>query len=154
MPTPEEEQARALALYSQSVNTIIQQGREDFGDEGFDNMSKEVTDVIGEENILPLMVGIMQCDAPQRVIEHLAAHPDRAKKLVGVTPARLSSELGRIEAQIMPYGSNSGADPAWIGRAKSGDKSRVYSDAMSDKEFEKYYNRNYEPGTLRRRGNT
>jgi hypothetical protein len=135
MPTPEEQ---ALAIYQQSVNTIIQQGREDFGDETFDSLSADVAAAIGPDAVLPLMVQIIQTDAPQRVIEHLAANPERAKKLAGMSPARQAAELGRIEAQLMPNGSGGGADPAWVTRARGGEK-RGLGDDLSDAQWERNF---------------
>lgn len=145
--TPEEQ---ALKAYQQSVDTIINQGREDYGDATFDEMSQGVADVVGEANIVPFMVSIAETDAPQRVIEHLASNPDRAKKIAAMTPARRAQELGRIEAQLMPNGSGGGAEPAWKSRARNGDRPRL-TDDVSDAAWEKAFKAKYPNGFMVRR---
>jgi hypothetical protein len=145
--SPEE---LALKAYQQSVNTIVNQGREDFGDQTFDALSAEVADAVGEANIVPFMVSIAETDAPQRVIEHLASQPDRAKKIAAMTPARRAAELGRIEAQLMPNGSDAGAEPAWKARARGGEK-RGLGDDLDDRTWEKNYKAKYPGGFMPRR---
>lgn len=145
--TPEEQ---ALKAYQQSVNTIINQGREDYGDATFDDLSRDVADAVGEANIVPFMVAIAETDAPQRVIEHLASNPDRAKKIATMTPARRAQELGRIEAQLMPHGSGAGDEPAWKARARGGEK-RGLGDDLDDKVWEKNFKAKYPNGFMPRR---
>jgi hypothetical protein len=133
--TPEQ---IALKNYQSSVDTIVNQGREDYGDATFDEMAGEIASAIGEQNILPFMVSIAETDAPQRVIEHLASNPDRAKKIAAMTPARRSAELGRIEAQLMPNGSGAGDEPAWKARARGGEK-RGLGEDLDDKTWERNF---------------
>jgi hypothetical protein len=144
--TPEE---LALKAYQTSVDTIINQGREDYGDATFDELSRDVADAVGEANIVPFMVAIAETDAPQRVIEHLASQPDRAKKIAAMSPARRAAELGRIEAQLMPNGSGAGAEPAWKSRARGGEK-RGLGDDVDDKTWERNFKKSYPNGFMRR----
>jgi hypothetical protein len=144
--TPEEQ---ALKNYQQAVNTIVNIGREDYGDATFDEMSRDVADAVGEANLLPFMVAIAETDAPQRVIEHLASDPGRAKKIAAMTPARRAQELGRIEAQLMPNGSGAGDEPAWKSRARGGEK-RGLGDDLDDKTWEKNFKAKYPHGLPRR----
>jgi hypothetical protein len=145
--TPEEQ---ALKSYQSAVATIVNQGREDFGDQNFDEMSRDVADAVGEANIIPFMVSIAETDAPQRVIEHLAANPDQAKKIAAMSPARRAAQLGRIEAQLMPNGSGAGAEPAWRSRARGGEK-RGLGDDLDDKTWEKNFRAKYPSGFMPRR---
>jgi hypothetical protein len=142
--TPEQE---ALRAYQSAVDTIIDQGRSDFGDATFDEMSREVVDSIGEQNVVAVMVSIAECDAPQRVIEHLSANSDLAKKIGGMSPARRAAELGRIEARLMPDGAGAGAEPAWRSRARGGDRPRLTDDA-SDAQWEKAFKAKYPGGFI------
>jgi hypothetical protein len=144
--TPEE---LALKNYQHAVNTIIDLGRDDYGDQSFDEMSRDVADAVGEANIVPFMASIAETDAPQRVIEHLASNPDRAKKIASMSPARRAQELGRIEAQLMPNGSGAGAEPAWKSRARGGEK-RGLGDDLDDKIWEKNFKAKYPNGFMRR----
>lgn len=144
--TPEE---MALKAYQQSVDTIVNLGREDFGDAAFDEISRDVADAVGEANIVPFMVSIAETDAPQRIIEHLAANPDRAKKIATMSPARRAQEFGRIEAQLMPNGSGAGAEPAWKARARGGDQ-RGLGDDLDDKTWERNFKAKYPHGFVTR----
>lgn len=145
MSTPEEQQQQWLADYRASVDEIIRQGHEDLGDETFDSISQDVATAVGKDAIEPLMEAIRHCDAPVRVIQHLAENPERAKAIAAMPAGRRNAELGRIEAQIMPSASVGGADPAWKARARGGEK-RTYSDAMSDAEFERFFKKKHPGG--------
>lgn len=144
--TPEEQ---ALKSYQSAVDQIVGLGREDYGDQSFDEMSGEIASAIGAAHIVPFMVSVAETDAPQRIIEHLANNPDRAKKIAAMSPARRAAELGRIEAQLMPNGSGAGAEPAWKSRARSTDK-RGLGDDLDDKTWEKNFKAKYPNGMSRR----
>jgi hypothetical protein len=148
--TPEQLIARAQAQaamaqeqLNRNVNTVIQQGYEDYGQGTFDTLSQDLSDAIGKENVGPVMASIIQCDAPTRVIQHLAEFPDEAKRIASMPPARRQAALARIENQVMPNGpGNVGADPAWVGRAKGGE-SRSLGDDVSDAVWERNFKRKY-----------
>ena len=146
MPDEKTPEQQALEAYQAAVSTVVAQGQEDYG-ATFDEMSQDVADAIGKENIMPVMASILGCDAPQRVIEHLSQFPERAKKIANMTPGRRAAELGRIEAAIMPNGlSDAGADPAWVTRARGGEK-RGLGDELSDEQWWKNFQKKY-PGRV------
>lgn len=134
--------ASADREHAAAVSIIIEQGREDFGPETFDSLAQDVADSVGADRIGSLMRLIAQTDAPVRVIAHLAENPDRAKKLATMTPGRAAAELGRIEGQLMPDGSGGGAEPAWVSRAKGGNK-RGLGDDVDDKTWERNFKKQY-----------
>lgn len=142
--TPEQQ---AIKNFWNSVGIFIGQGQEDFGNETFDGLCQDVASTIGREAITPLMESIYHTDAPARVIEYLAANPDKAKKIATMHPGRRAAELGRIEAQIMPngLGGDIGADPAWITRARGGEK-RGLGDDLDDKTWERNFKKKFPNG--------
>ncbi len=141
--TPEQ---LALENYQRSVETIINQGREDYGEATFDDLSRDVADAVGETNIVPFMAQLAECDAPARIVEHLASNPALAKKIGSMSPARRAAELGRIEARLMPDGSGAGDEPAWKSRSRNGDRPRLEDDSLSDAAWEKAYKAKYPSG--------
>ena len=137
--------AQAQHIYKTSVDAIVALGREDMGTDTFDHLAQELVGAIGVEKREDVMVSVMQCDAPTRVIQHLAENPDRAKKISDMSPARRAAELGRIEAQLMPSGGDFGAEPAWMARARGGSKTGL-GDDLSDAQWEKNFRRKYPDG--------
>lgn len=142
--TRQAQEQMAIAQLHQMAEKVIELGREEVGAETFDAMSKDVADAVGAENIGPVMASIVHTDAPQRIIQHLSENPDLAKSLAGMSQARRAQALGRIEAQLMPYGGGGGAEPAWFARAR-GEKSGL-GDDLSDEQWHKNFQRKYPGG--------
>jgi hypothetical protein len=136
----------AQETFNRQVDTVIQQGYEDYGQGTFDTLSKDLSDAIGKENIASVMSSIVQCDAPTRVIQYLAENAEEAKRIASMPPARRQAALGRIENQVMPNGpGNVGADPAWVSRAKGGE-SRSLGDDVSPEVWERNFRKKYYDG--------
>jgi hypothetical protein len=144
-PTQEAQQQMAMAALQQATDKMVAIGHEDYGVDGFDAMASDFATAIGKDNIAAVTESILQCDAPQRVIEHLSGNSERAKAIAKMTPQRRAQELGRIESQIMPFGSGGGIDPAWIARAKNGNRPS-FSDDASDEQWNRAFKLKYPNG--------
>jgi hypothetical protein len=142
--TAEAQAKIADAAFRNAVDKIVEFGREDLGTETFDAISQEVAAAIGNEAIGPVMASIVHCDAPVRVLEHLAENPSLAKEVATMSQARSAQAIGRIEAQLMPYGSGGGAEPAWFNRVRGGKQG--LGDDLSDAQWEKNFKRKYPGG--------
>ena len=141
--TPEE----LAAAVDLSIAMIAERGREEYGIENFDSMCQDLTSVIGADNLEKFKKVVVQCDAPARVYEHLAAFPDRAKEIARMPQARMHAALGRIEAQLMPNAGNFGAEPAWLARERSAEK-RGLGDDLSDSQWERNFKKKYPDGFI------
>lgn len=150
--TETPEAVAQIQAFAKEIDTIVKIGREDYGDEAFDNYSHEVAEAAGKENVLQMMESIAQFDATSRLIEHLANNPAEAKKIATMSAARRMTHLARIEAQLLPSGANTGAEPAWKVRARGGEK-RGLGDDVPDKQWSKNFDRKYGAGGIPGRGN-
>jgi hypothetical protein len=113
-----------------AVDIIVGMGRDEYGPQTFDEMADDVANAIGRDKVNGFMGLLKNCDAPVKVIEHLAARPERAKKLGAMPPGRAAAELARIEAELMPVGAGGGVDPLWVAEVKGGRK-RGLGDELS-----------------------
>jgi hypothetical protein len=148
MSTPEQQLAEYAQLvemakaaenqHKAAVDIIVGMGRDEYGPQTWDEMADDVVNAIGRDKVNGFMGLLQNCDAPTRVVAHLAENPDRAKKIAGMTAGRAAAELGRIEAELMPVGAGGGADPLWVAEVKGGRK-RGLGDELSDSQWEKNY---------------
>lgn len=147
-PTPEEQLVQLrqahdqqMAAMHESTLKVIEVGREEFGAEAFDEMSASVADAIGRDNIGSVMSSIIETDMPDKIIAHLAQHPDEAKKIAQMNPSRRSAALGRIESQLLPHsnGPSIGADPAW--KHKAAGRVNLNDDTVSDQQWSRAFDR-------------
>ena len=78
----EAQLAMAMESFRRDVGTIIEQGREEYGEATFDEMAQIVGDAVGgREAVLPFMGAVRECDAPVAIIRYLSEHPDEAQKI-------------------------------------------------------------------------
>jgi len=146
--TAEAQQKIAYAQFQHNVSTIIEQGREDFGSETFDQLSHDLVEAIGREALDPIMRSILQTEAPARMAAFLAENPDRAKQLTRMSEARRAASLAKIEVELMPNLAPSGDEPAWVLRARGGNKKPRMTDDATDAEFEAAWKLKYPNGYI------
>jgi hypothetical protein len=140
--TTEAQLAMAMEAFKKDVGTIVDLGRSEYGEEGFDTMSQIVGEAIGGiEKVAPFMAAVRECDAPVAVIRHLSENPDLAAKIGGMSDARRLAALARVEAQLLPHanGTSTGADPAWRGQARRGGRVDITSPASDSASDEAWY---------------
>jgi hypothetical protein len=147
----EAQLAMAMESFKRDVGTIIEQGREEYGEATFDEMAQIVGDAVGgREAALPFMGAVRECDAPVAIIRYLSEHPDEAQKIGKMSDARRIAALARIESHVLPHanGTSTGADPAWRTQARKGgriDINSPASDSASDEAWYAAWKRKYQP---------
>lgn len=125
----------AVATHQQSVAKIISDGYEEHGQAEFDEMSNAVGAEIGMENMSNFGVALASTDAPVAITEYLASHPHEARSLRGMSVARASVALSRIQDKIKPSlaSTNHEAIPAY---KRSGPvEKRGLGDDVSDAQW-------------------
>jgi hypothetical protein len=153
----EEQQKILLAQHANDVNAIIDIGRQHFGSAVFDEASQAVGEALGEGRVQEFMAIARQFDRPHELVIHLAGNEKQLKGLAKLSPARMTVELARIEAQMSSHGHvNTGADPAWknpstrSGRVSDEDWAASYGEGLSEKQFDKEFWRRQEARAKRR----
>jgi hypothetical protein len=132
----------AMAQFQKDVGTIIELGREEYGDATFDEMSQIVGDAVGgQQATLPLMAALRECDSPVAIVRYLSEHPSEAAAISKMSDARRLAALARIESHTLPHanGTSTGADPAWRRQAAKGGRVDIMSPASDSASDEAWY---------------
>jgi hypothetical protein len=141
---PQHAQQPSLA---KDIDQIVEVGRTQFGNAGFDDASQVVAETLADKTNA-VMATIAQFDRPHEIIAHLANNEPQLKALAKLSPARQAVELARIEAQMTSNGHvNTGAEPLYkqpalrSGRVSDEDWSRSFGEGLSDAQWFKQFDR-------------
>jgi hypothetical protein len=150
----EQEQRAAQQTHQLEVNAIVDAGRERHGSDRFDEMSATVAEKLGNRTA-EFMSAARQFDSPVELIERLADDPRELERLAKLPTARMLVEIARIESRLAPSShAVTTTDPVWKRKSigfKEVDWNGPLQDRLSDKEYDKIFQKRQEERAARRR---
>jgi len=106
-------QQQALAQHQLETELIIKQGREEHGEDRFDDMSAKLAAKLGGRTAEFLTIA-RQFDNPVAIISYLAEDEKRAEHISKLPTHRMVTELGRLDAKLTPSSQSlTSAEPLW-----------------------------------------
>jgi len=138
-------QQQALAQHQLETQLIIKQGREEHGEDRFDDMSAKLAAKLGDR--VPEFMNIArQFDNPVAIVAALAEDEKRAEHLAKLPTHRMIAELGRLDAKLTPSSQAlTSGEALWKSKGRSqgklsdADWSSPRQDTLSEKEWDKQF---------------
>jgi hypothetical protein len=149
----EQQNRAAQQTHALEVSAIIDAGREKLGSSRFDDLSATVAEKLGEKTV-EFMAAARQFDSPVELIELLAEDPHTLERIAKLSTPRMLTEIARIEARLNPRGNGiTTANPVWQAKAggfKDADWNTPLQDRLSDKEYDRIFQKRQEERAKRR----
>jgi hypothetical protein len=139
-PNFQAAQAHIAALeHTKSIDTIVQAGREEYGESNFDDMSSDLVNTVGAANAAAFTVALAATDHPTALVAYLSANPDEAAAIAKLPGARKAVALERIQTRIRPNMASAPVDnlPSW--KRNAGDRGSLFDDSISDEAWCRRY---------------
>jgi predicted ester cyclase len=144
-----EQGAQQQLEFQKNVADLIKHGHETHGTEAFDEARRAVDAALGPHSD-EFAATVVEHNAPDQIIMHLAANENRLKKLATLPPAQRKVEISRIEAEYASHGHvSTSMTPAWKdshsrgGRVSDADWKSNYGSNLTNDQWSKEWDRRH-----------
>jgi hypothetical protein len=134
--------------HSKNIEDLVEYGRTTQGSQNFDDASQVFVDTLGQERAQAVLADLVKFNAPDRVLMDLTNDTARLERFSKLTAHQQAVEIARMEAQYASHGHvETGTTPAWKathkngGRVSDADWNHNYGAGLSDKQWEREFER-------------
>jgi hypothetical protein len=136
--------------HSKNVEDLIEYGRTTQGSQAFDDASEVFVSTLGQERAQVVLADLVKFNAPDRVLMDLTNDTARLERFSKLTAHQQAVEIARMEAQYASHGHvETGTTPAWKathkngGRVSDADWAHNYGANLSDKQWDREFDRRH-----------